>query len=702
MASSRGKRVASSEVLDRYFADGSGDEGDFDDAGGDLDDHYNDSDIFDDDDDDDDSFVENLEAGINESSKSASSSSLSVSGSGANRTNDDVISGRGDSCSVKTEACACTVKTEETEWGIKTEDGECSVSTVPEIGLSDDEEMSDDDFVEPDEYVYRQDDTDSQMDLTSHQDQASHSDSDSEDQDEDWVHDTQNFPKVPPFSGQPGLKINLSDDSTAREVYKLIITDDVINKWTVETNRYARETIGLKKKAAANLSDRSRFKSWKPVTSQEMRRFLAVCLHMGLVHKPTLNHYWSLHPALHSSFCAKVMSRERFLSILAFLHVSNNADYIPYGEKNHDPIHKIRPFVEHLNHTFMSLYEPHRELCLSESVCPFKGRSRFKVFMKNKPAKWGFKLIQVCESKSGYVQRFEMYCADKRVSNKPVEVVDRLLEPLKDKGHHLYLDKAYCCPQLWDRLHRRRTMMCGACRKSCAGMPAAWFQHRQSPGQLDYRRKGQLVVTRWTDRREVVTLSTIHLPQLQGTHGRFGAKDKPVSVTDHAKHTAGLARSDQVVSFFPMKRKSQKWWKKLFFHLLTLVSVQTAILLNKHRRSKDRKALTLSTVVKEIVLSLVDQQQQTLETTASDTASLPNDRLSGKHFPSWCPQTPGRTAHSRRVCKVCMVKARQSGQTAAQSKCRRRLSRFWCASCKVGLCLEGCFEAFHTKVDFTK
>ncbi|GFR62106.1 PiggyBac transposable element-derived protein 4-like [Elysia marginata] len=79
------------------------------------------------------------------------------------------------------------------------------------------------------------------------------------------------------------------------------------------------------------------------------------------------------------------MRRERFLSILAFFHIANNASCVPYGAENHDPIYKIRPFVKHLNTIFKQVYQPEREVCIDEAMVPFKGRSRFKVYMKDKP-----------------------------------------------------------------------------------------------------------------------------------------------------------------------------------------------------------------------------------------------------------------------------------------------------------------------------
>ena len=234
-----------------------------------------------------------------------------------------------------------------------------------------------------------------------------------------------------------------------------------------------------------------------------MREFIAICIHIGLITKLTLHDYWTRHPGLHSSYCSKVMDRERYLSILAFFHIADNGTFLPADNPDHDPIHKIRPFIKHLNIKFKEVYEPRQDICIDEAMVPFKGLSKFKVFMKDKPTKWGFKLYELCESGTGYVYNLEMYCADKRISNKLVDVTMRLMEPLLNKGYKLYLDNYYCCPELWTRLQRHRTMIVGTCRKNRVGMPRDLFVERQRQGDLDFRRKGQLIVTRWFDKREV-------------------------------------------------------------------------------------------------------------------------------------------------------------------------------------------------------
>ena len=74
-----------------------------------------------------------------------------------------------------------------------------------------------------------------------------------------------------------------------------------------------------------------------------------------------------------------------------------------------------------------------------------------------KPTKWGIKLYEASESLSGYVWDSEIFAADRTVSNKPTDVVMRLVEPLLDIGRTVYTDNYYCCPELADRLIERET-----------------------------------------------------------------------------------------------------------------------------------------------------------------------------------------------------------------------------------------------------
>ena len=62
-------------------------------------------------------------------------------------------------------------------------------------------------------------------------------------------------------------------------------------------------------------------------------------------------------------------------------------------------------------------------------------------------------------------------------------------------------------------------------------------------------------------------------------------------------------------------------------------------------------------------------------------------RLVERHFISKIPSS-GKSSRPQRRCIVC-------------SRYKKiKTSVYWCRDCDVGLCLEECFEAFHTKVNY--
>ena len=93
------------------------------------------------------------------------------------------------------------------------------------------------------------------------------------------------------------------------------------------------------------------------------------------------------------------MSRNRFTAILSNLHVNDNSTYIPRNEPSYDPMHKIRPFLDHLLTHFPAPFSPYENLTIDEGVYGFRGRVIFCVCIKNNPDKYGIKMFTVCDSK---------------------------------------------------------------------------------------------------------------------------------------------------------------------------------------------------------------------------------------------------------------------------------------------------------------
>ena len=98
------------------------------------------------------------------------------------------------------------------------------------------------------------------------------------------------------------------------------------------------------------------------------------------------------------------MTRARFQSILQNLHFSSNGN-----DNETDKSYKVRPAIEHLNKVFAESLSNSPFQSLDRHMCKFKGRSRMKQYIKNKPIKWGFKYCYRRDSETDYVYQLELY-----------------------------------------------------------------------------------------------------------------------------------------------------------------------------------------------------------------------------------------------------------------------------------------------------
>lgn len=105
------------------------------------------------------------------------------------------------------------------------------------------------------------------------------------------------------------------------------------------------------------LKEKSRFHKWKDTTTLEIKKVLALIIAMGLVSHIDVSEYWTINPVTATPFFPSVMSRDRFLLILAFFHLKDNRYYVPRG-----------PFYERMLSRFRTVYKPHQALAIDESM----------------------------------------------------------------------------------------------------------------------------------------------------------------------------------------------------------------------------------------------------------------------------------------------------------------------------------------------
>jgi len=131
----------------------------------------------------------------------------------------------------------------------------------------------------------------------------------------------------------------------------------------------------------------------------EILAFIGLFILMGVVYKPRIHVYWSTDAIYQTDIFSNVMSRDRYMLLLRFLHFENNQS-VDVSDPNRDKLWKIRELTDLVRRQCKLIYTSARDLCVDESLLLFKRRLGFKQFIKSKRARFGIKVFELC-SKSG-------------------------------------------------------------------------------------------------------------------------------------------------------------------------------------------------------------------------------------------------------------------------------------------------------------
>jgi hypothetical protein len=158
---------------------------------------------------------------------------------------------------------------------------------------------------------------------------------------------------------------------------------------------------------------------------------------------------------------------------------------------------------------------------------------------------------------------------------------------------------------------------------------------------------------------------------------------------EYNKNMGAVDGSDMMISSLECVRKSMKWYRKFFFHLLDIT------VLNSHAVYNVRtgKNITLADFQLTLIREILQHYHTPRLTTKSGRPSSGDQplRLTERHFPSAVPPTEKKEKPARK-CHVC-------ANTRKKQKIRKD-TRYMCAKCEVGLCVHPCFEIYHTQSTF--
>jgi len=249
-----------------------------------------------------------------------------------------------------------------------------------------------------------------------------------------------------------------------------------------------------------------------------------------------------------------------------------------------DRLWKIRDLFEILNATFSKFYNPSDNLAIDEVIVSFKGRVIFKQYIPKKHMRFGIKIFKLCDL-TGYTYDMKVYLGkDRQRTTQHVTAthatVMELTRKIEGRGHNLYMDNFFSSPALFDDLAKKQIYCCGTVRPNRKGMPQDLRLKTTKLKRRDIcvRTRADLTAMLWRDKRDVCMLTNIHSAPAEGNFCTEGGKAiKPQIVMDYNHHMGYVDKGDRKTNSYSISRRTFKWTKKLFFHLLNLAILNSYI-----------------------------------------------------------------------------------------------------------------------------
>ncbi|CAK9834553.1 PiggyBac transposable element-derived protein 4 [Anthophora retusa] len=478
------------------------------------------------------------------------------------------------------------------------------------------------------------------------------------------------LPKIHKFSSKDsGIKENISRSAKILDYFQLFVSEELVELIARETNEYYSQ------------KNNNNINNSEETGLAKLYRFFAVSFLMTRNKKLSLLEYWSKDKLLRSEIFGEIMTRDRYLKLLQMLHFTHTVD------PTNDRLHKIRNVIDILRTKFSQAFQPYERLCIDESLLLYKGRLSFKQYIPSKRNRFGVKSFILSDCQTGFVLDLLVYAGSSTMVHSDNQdigisgaIVETLMKPYLGVGHTLYVDNWYSSPALFNFLHNNCTNACGTVRKRRKGMPK--IDERLKRGEATFRSCTNLLVTKWMDKKEVYMLSTMHTSEF-GTiikHGGTKVIRKPVCVLDYNNSMGAVDKADMVISTVNSTRKTLKWYRKFFFHLLD-ICVWNAYCLYK---DKMKEPISMAKFQLQLIREILGKYHQATKRQPLTGNNHPG-RLTERHFPS-VYKSAGRN-RSRR-CVVC----------SANDK--RHESKYECKDCNVGLCIDPCFKMYHCEINY--
>lgn len=447
----------------------------------------------------------------------------------------------------------------------------------------------------------------------------------------------------------------LGVEATPFDIWKTIFTPEITTQILEHTNTKLQEI-------RPNYADQTR-PELKNVEFPEMQAVIGL-LYYGAIFKSNTEDLRSLYATdgTGREIFRLVMSHKRLEIILYCLRFDDRTTRSE--RKQSDPAAPISKLFGEIVANFKHNFHVAAYTCVDEMLCNFRGRCKFRVYMPNKPAKYGLKLMILTDARNSYCYNAYIYTGkgsdgeglgeEYKSCSIPTKAVVRLTECIFNTNRNVTADNWFSSIPLSELLLKKGLTYLGTLKKNKPEIPASFQPNatkKVGSALFGFTKDLTLVSFVPKEKKAVLLVSSMHHNKSFDTETQ-----KPTIITDYNMSKGGVDSLDKMCANYSTARKTHRWPMRLFYALLDITGVNCHVIYNSFR--ENQKFYNRGDFMKSLAKDLVTPHMQNRLAISSLQTELKMGmcRIMGVEMPRNKPPTnpaQPREKSKRKRCSTC-------------------------------------------------
>lgn len=401
------------------------------------------------------------------------------------------------------------------------------------------------------------------------------------------------------------------------------------------------------------------------------------------------------------------MSKERCDFLLRCLRFDDKAFRLQLLKE--DPFTPIRNIWEMLMTQCRQNYVPGTNVTVDEQLLAFRGRCKFRMYIPNKPDKYGIKLGMMCDSGTRYMVNSIPYLGKStNTGGLPLGeyFVKELTHSIHGSNRNVTMDNWFTSVPLAKKLLQQpyKLTLVGTLRANKREIPDEMKDKKKEKKNRNQSQSNNPYVPRKVDTSMFVydgplTLLSykpkpskmVYMLSSCDEEGSVNPETKkPHMIEFYNKTKGGVDTFDQMCSVMSCCRKTNRWPMCIFYGMMNISCINSYIIYCHNASVQGIKVIPRRDFMKKLHSQLVEPwlkirlQIRTMPTHIKDKIThilgVKNDEGQTQGHPSSSNDVESALNRKRKVCGLCSYK-------------KRRMTKSYCKKCDTAICGEH-------KVDF--